>query len=108
MRELALHARRHRGTPAFRSLLGELAARETYERRTALHLAMAARDLTHIEAVLSGPDLSLRRAALRAVRTLPVSDDAAAAVLDDAPSDLRRAFYRTPDRPPPARARRRW
>ncbi|KAB2352724.1 HEAT repeat domain-containing protein [Actinomadura rudentiformis] len=95
MRELALHARRHRGSPAFRSLLGELAAREHDERRTALHMAMAARDLTHIESVLAGPDLRLRRAALRAVRTLPVSDDAAAAVLDDAPTDLRRAFYRT-------------
>ncbi|MEU5883780.1 hypothetical protein [Spirillospora sp. NPDC047279] len=95
MRELALHARRHRETPGFRSLLRELAGREPYERRLALHLAMAARDLGHIEAALAGPDPALRRAALRAVRTLPVSDEAAAAVLDDAPADLRRAFYRT-------------
>jgi hypothetical protein len=56
---------------------------------------MAARDLRFVEGVLSGPDMLLRRAALRAVRTLPVSDEAAVAVLDDAPADLRRALYRT-------------
>ncbi|MGK5552824.1 HEAT repeat domain-containing protein [Actinomadura kijaniata] len=95
MRELALHARTHAGTPYLSALLGELSAGGPYERRTALHLAMAARDLPYVADALSGPDMDLRRAALRAVRTLPVPDDAAARVLDDAPSDLRRAFYRT-------------
>ncbi|MEU8803599.1 hypothetical protein [Spirillospora sp. NPDC048819] len=94
MRELALHARNLAGTPELRDLLAGLSARGRYERRVALHMAMAARDLPYIERVLAGPDMALRRAALRAVRTLPVSDDAAAAVLDDAPADLRRAFYR--------------
>ncbi|MFV2178447.1 hypothetical protein ACFHW2_24070 [Actinomadura sp. LOL_016] len=94
MRALALHARRLAGTPALGELLGELSARGRYERRTALHMAMAARDLPFVERALAGPDLGLRRAALRAVRTLPVADDAAAAVLDDAPANLRRAFYR--------------
>ncbi|MEW2360287.1 hypothetical protein [Spirillospora sp. NPDC029432] len=95
MRELALRARAMAGTPELAALLGELAGREPYERRTALHMAMAARELGHITAVLAGPDMDLRRAALRAVRTLPVPDDAAAAALEDAPSALRRAFYRT-------------
>ncbi|MES9543990.1 hypothetical protein [Actinomadura sp. NPDC000600] len=95
MRELALRARRAAGTPELREALAGLSARGPYERRTALHIAMAARDLPYLERVLAGPDMALRRAALRAVRTLPVSDDAAAAVLDDAPADLRRAFYRT-------------
>ncbi|MFI0352106.1 hypothetical protein [Actinomadura sp. 9N407] len=95
MRELALHARRMAGTPELNALLAELSTRDHYERRTALHLAMAAREMGHITAVLRGPDMELRRAALRAVRTLPVPDEAAAAVLDDAPAVLRRAFYRT-------------
>ncbi|MGP4025650.1 HEAT repeat domain-containing protein [Actinomadura sp. 3N407] len=94
MRELALRARDLAGTDELRDLLAGLSARGRYERRIALHMAMAARDLPHIERALAGPDMGLRRAALRAVRTLPVSDDAAAAVLDDAPADLRRAFYR--------------
>ncbi|GAA1804078.1 hypothetical protein [Actinomadura chokoriensis] len=95
MRELALRARALAGTPELQVLLADLSGRGRYERRTALHMAMAARDLPYIERVLAGPDMDLRRAALRAVRTLPVSDGAAAAVLDDAPADLRRAFYRT-------------
>ncbi|TDC55686.1 hypothetical protein E1281_11285 [Actinomadura sp. KC345] len=95
MRELALRARDLAGTAELRDLLAGLSARGRYERRIALHMAMAARDLPYIEGVLAGPDMVLRRAALRAVRTLPVSDHAAAAVLDDAPADLRRAFYRT-------------
>ncbi|MEV0203236.1 hypothetical protein, partial [Nonomuraea sp. NPDC050691] len=62
MRALALHARRLAGTPHLRVLLDELSAQDQYARRTALHLAMAARDLGHIEQVLAGPDLELRRA----------------------------------------------
>jgi hypothetical protein len=95
MRELALYARRFGGTPEFARVLAQLSARGPYERRTALHLAMAARDLPFVEDALAGPDLSLRRAALRAVRTLPVSDEAAAAVLVDASVELRLAPYRT-------------
>jgi hypothetical protein len=95
MRALALQARRLAATRQLDGVLAALSSGDAYERRTALHMAMAARDLRHIEYVLRGPDLALRRAALRAVRTLPVSDEAAAAVLDDAPAELRRAFYRT-------------
>ncbi|MFD1938659.1 hypothetical protein ACFSKW_45035 [Nonomuraea mangrovi] len=94
-RALALHARRLAGTPHLRVLLDELSARDEYARHTALHLAMAARDLGFIEKVLAGPDMRLRRSALRAVRTLPVPDPAVRAALDDAPADLRRALYRT-------------
>ncbi|MDL4776484.1 hypothetical protein [Actinomadura xylanilytica] len=95
MRMLALHARRTAGTAELRVLLTELSSGGRDERRAALHMAMAARDLAYVERVLTGPDLELRRAALRAVRTLPVSDEAAAGVLDDAPSGLRAALYRT-------------
>ncbi|MCO6005131.1 HEAT repeat domain-containing protein [Actinoallomurus purpureus] len=95
MREQALYARRHRRTSGFSDLLADLGRLGRYERRTALHLAMAARDLEYVETILTEPDMALRRAALRAVRTLPVSDEAAAAVLDDAPLDLRLALYRT-------------
>ncbi|WP_433323528.1 hypothetical protein [Spirillospora sp. CA-294931] len=95
MRELALFARGIAGTPELHDLLADLAARGPYERRVALHMAMAVRDLDHVARALAGPDLDLRRAALRAVRTLPVPDDDAARVLDDAPEVLRRAFYRT-------------
>ncbi|WP_433479385.1 HEAT repeat domain-containing protein [Spirillospora sp. CA-142024] len=94
MRELALRARGLAGTPELRDVLAGLSAGGRYERRIALHMAMAARDLPYVEGVLAGPGMELRRAALRAVRTLPVSDDAAAAVLDDAPAALRRAFYK--------------
>ncbi|WP_194913631.1 hypothetical protein [Catenulispora rubra] len=66
------------------------------ERREALHQAMIDRDLPVIEQALRADDLALRRAALRAVRTVTeVPDDAAAAVLTDASLELRRAFYRT-------------
>ncbi|MGW0202745.1 hypothetical protein, partial [Nonomuraea sp. NPDC003201] len=83
MRALALHARRLAGTSQLRVLLDELSARDRYARRTALHVAMAARDLEHVREVLAGPDMGLRRAALRAVRTLPVPDPAVAAAFED-------------------------
>lgn len=95
MRALALHARRLAGTSQLRVLLDELFAQDQYARRTALHVAMAARDLDFIQEVLAGPDMELRRAALRAVRTLPVPDPAVAAALQDAPTELRLALYRT-------------
>ncbi|MFC5184232.1 HEAT repeat domain-containing protein [Actinomadura harenae] len=95
MRVLALHARRLAGTPELDALIADLSARGRHGRRTALHMAMAARDLDHVAELLAGPDLELRKAALRAVRTLPVPDDAVARALDDAPTDLRRSVYRT-------------
>ncbi|NVI92833.1 hypothetical protein [Actinomadura sp. BRA 177] len=54
MRELALRARNLTGTPELHDLLADLSARGRYERRTALHTAMAARDLPYIERVLAG------------------------------------------------------
>lgn len=95
MRALALHARRLAGTPELDALLGELSQRGPYERHLALHMAMAARHLAFVADALAGPDLDLRRAALRAVRTLPVPDDDVVPVLDGAPTALRRAVYRT-------------
>ncbi|MET7332141.1 hypothetical protein [Nonomuraea sp. NPDC005650] len=95
MRALALHARRLAGTSRLRVLLDDLSAQDRYARRMALHVAMAARDLDHIKEVLAGPDMGLRRAALRAVRTLPVPDPAVAAAFQDASAVLRFALYRT-------------
>lgn len=97
MRELALYARRTRGSSEFAEVLDGLFAGGAYERRTALHLAMAAQDLPFLERVLTGEDLGLRRAALRAVRTLPVSPGAVSMVLIDAPTSLRKAYYRALD-----------
>ncbi|RFU36774.1 hypothetical protein DZF91_36380 [Actinomadura logoneensis] len=94
-RSLALHARRLAGTPELTVMLADLSARGRYERHIALHMATAARDLAHVAGVLAGPDMELRKAALRAVRTLPVPDEAVARALDDAPTDLRRSVYRT-------------
>ncbi|MFF3437104.1 hypothetical protein [Streptosporangium sp. NPDC002721] len=95
MRELALLARRMTGTSQLRDLLADLHRQGRDERRTALHMAMAARELGFVEAVLAGPDMDLRRAALRAVRTLPIGDQAVTAALHDAPAELRLALYRT-------------
>ncbi|MVU81435.1 hypothetical protein GPX89_29860 [Nocardia sp. ET3-3] len=94
MRELALISRRLAGSSELASVLTQLSTVGTDGPRLALHMAMAARDLIHIQRVLAGPDPALRRAALRAVRTLPVSDAAIAAAMIDAPTDLRRAIYR--------------
>ncbi|WP_344821164.1 hypothetical protein [Actinocorallia longicatena] len=94
MRALALHAREHAGHPGFPALLRDLADQAHYGRRTALHLAMAAADLPYIAEILAGPDTELRRAALRAVRTLPVPDDAVPPALEEAPADLRLAVLK--------------
>ncbi|GAB3720908.1 hypothetical protein [Nocardiopsis oceani] len=87
------YARTHTGTPHLTAILRGLAA--SGHHHEALHAATAARDLDVVAGYLSGPDLDLRRAALRAVRTLPVPDVAVAPLLDDAPTGLRRALYRT-------------
>ncbi|GAA1467009.1 hypothetical protein NE857_12940 [Nocardiopsis exhalans] len=47
--------------------------------------------------MLAGPDPELRGAALRAVRTLPIPDPMVLPVLEDAPTALRPALYRTLD-----------
>lgn len=94
MREAALHARRLAGLGHLAPLLTELGAGDRPQRRMALHLALSAHDVAYVERVLAGPDMPLRRSALRGIRTLPVSDAAAARVLEDAPADLRAAWYR--------------
>ncbi|MFC9896475.1 hypothetical protein ACFVMC_22535 [Nocardia sp. NPDC127579] len=95
MGALARHARAHAAHPGFPAFLTDLAADGAYGRRTALHLAMAARDLDYVARVLAGPEPALRRAALRAVRTLPVPDEAIPPVLSEASTELRIAVYRT-------------
>ncbi|HEV3382517.1 MAG TPA: hypothetical protein VG142_16245 [Trebonia sp.] len=95
MGALALRARELDSAGALPGILLSLMGRGPDERRVALHMAMAARDLGFIASVLAGPDLDLRRAALRAVRLLPVPDDAVPPALADAPLALRKAVYRT-------------
>ncbi len=93
MAHLAAYARSRAGTPELAATVQQL---HTHGHgRLSLHLAMVARDLDTVAAYLRGPDPRLRRAALRAVRTLPVPDEAVVPVLDDAPTALRLALYRT-------------
>ncbi|MEV0292557.1 hypothetical protein [Nocardia sp. NPDC050710] len=95
MRALAQHARVHAEHSGFAEFLTDMAGQGHYGRRIALHSAMAARDLPYITRVLAGPDPELRRAALRAVRILPVPDEAIPPALDEASTALRLAVYRT-------------
>lgn len=95
MRELALTARRTAGESELAAVLSQFEAGGGDGPRIALHMAMAAHDVAYIERVLAGPDMTVRRAALRAARTLPISDAAIVAALADAPTELRRAIYRT-------------
>ncbi|MEV0246376.1 hypothetical protein AB0H76_07310 [Nocardia sp. NPDC050712] len=95
MRALAQHARTHAGDPGFPALLTDLAADGYYGRRIALHMAMAARELDYVARVLAGSELGLRRAALRAVRTLPIPDAAVPPALVESSTELRMAVYRT-------------
>ncbi|MFI6866552.1 hypothetical protein [Nocardia sp. NPDC050406] len=95
MRALAHHARHHRDHPGFAAFLTEMADLGHYGRRIAVHQAMAARDLTYLTRVLAGPEPELRRAALRAVRTLPIPDEAVPPALVEASTALRIAVYRT-------------
>ncbi|MEV6818705.1 hypothetical protein AB0M72_08100 [Nocardiopsis dassonvillei] len=93
MRALALHARDHAGTPHLTGILRQL---ETAGHgRLAVHMAAAARDTDTLALHLAGPDPELRRAALRALREPSLPDEAVPPVLDDAPTGLRRALYRT-------------
>jgi hypothetical protein len=93
MRALALHARDHAGTPRLTGILRQL---ETAGHgRLAVHMAAAARDTDTLALHLAGPDPELRRAALRALREPSLPDEAVPPVLDDAPTGLRRALYRT-------------
>ncbi|MFJ4652560.1 hypothetical protein ACIP5Y_14955 [Nocardia sp. NPDC088792] len=95
MRELALAARRAAGESELAAVLSQFEAGGGDGPRIALHMAMAAHDVAYVERALAGPDMTLRRAALRAARTLPISDAAIVAALADAPTELRRAVYRT-------------
>ncbi|MBE2997736.1 hypothetical protein IDM40_03290 [Nocardiopsis sp. HNM0947] len=90
-RALALYAHRHAGTEHLTSLLDEL--RDHGHGRTCLHMAEAATHTPTITRLLRDPDPALRRAALGTLKHVPVPDEALEPVLEDAPTDLRRAFY---------------
>ncbi|MFE3457042.1 hypothetical protein ACFXKD_05805 [Nocardiopsis aegyptia] len=91
MTRLALYARDHAGTPHLAGILRQL---ETGGHvHLAVHMATAARDTAALTRYLAGPDTAVRRCALRGVRLVP--DDAVVPLLEDAPTGLRRALYRT-------------
>lgn len=95
MARLARYALEHSGTPHLTALLRELDEHGHGHGHLALHMATAARDFDLIAHHLAGPDPELRRVALRAVRALPIPDEAVRPLLTDASAGLRRALYRT-------------
>lgn len=102
MRALADFARGHEGTPELSGIIHDLedSVRGTgfaphAQREFASHLALVSRDLNAVARHLASPHPDLRRVALRAVRALPVPDEAVLPVLRDAPTELRRTLYRT-------------
>ncbi|MFJ3639246.1 hypothetical protein ACIPRD_05760 [Streptomyces sp. NPDC090108] len=72
------------------ALLADLDARGPYERRLAALAALAAGDAGHLAGRLTDPDPVVAGYALRAVRVLPVPDEAVEAAYEDAPAALRR------------------
>ncbi|MDT0329965.1 hypothetical protein [Nocardiopsis lambiniae] len=102
MRALSDFARRRAGTPELTAIIRDLEAHTRgtgfaphAQRAFASHLALVSRDLDAVARHLASPHHDLRRAALRAVRALPVPDEVVIPVLRDAPTELRRALYRT-------------
>lgn len=94
VREIARVARRLRGSAELPATLAVLAGQGGYERGVALTMAIVAGDVEHVLRTTRDPDLALARRAVSAARSLPVPDDALAALLDDAPSVLRDTVYR--------------
>ncbi|WKX69220.1 hypothetical protein [Streptomyces sp. XD-27] len=75
-------------------LLTDLDARGPYERRLAALAATAGQDAGFLAARLADPDPVVAGYALRAVRDLPVPDEAVEAAYDDAPAALRHRLAR--------------
>ena len=91
---IAALGRQFAGDPHLPALLDDLAGRGRFERRLAVALAAAARDLRFLEGALTDPDLGVRAAALGTARHLPLADAALSRLLADSPAALRRQIYR--------------
>ncbi|MCX4631653.1 hypothetical protein [Streptomyces sp. NBC_01443] len=75
-------------------VLADLAGRGRYERRLAALAALAGRQTEYLAQQLADPDPVIRSFAVRAVRTLPVPDEAIEAAYDDASAEIRRDLAR--------------
>ncbi|MFD8795385.1 hypothetical protein ACFV1T_32300, partial [Streptomyces vinaceus] len=90
LRLLSTTARDLARTGELDGVLDELAGRGRYERRLAALAALAGRRTGYLAQRLADPDPVVRSFAHRAVRTLPVPDEAIEAAYEDASATLRR------------------
>ncbi|WP_030158024.1 hypothetical protein [Streptomyces sp. NRRL S-244] len=90
LRLLATTARDLARTGELPGVLDGLAGRGRYERRLAALAAFAGRQSGYLAQRLADPDPVVRSFAHRAVRTLPVPDEAIEAAYDDASAEIRR------------------
>ncbi|MFV2124700.1 hypothetical protein ACFHWS_09150 [Micromonospora sp. LOL_013] len=96
MSALAGHARRLAATADLPAVLAELAAGDAHQRFLGLTMAVIVGDQTTVRAGFTDPDRRLRAVAATAYLRSGWADPAeAAALLHDAPADLRRTAYRT-------------
>ncbi|MDG4771946.1 hypothetical protein [Solwaraspora sp. WMMD792] len=96
MSALAGHARRLAATADLPAVLAELAAGDSHQRFLGLTMAVIVGDQATVRAGFADPDRRLRAVAVTAyLRSGWADPDEAAALLHDAPADLRRTAYRT-------------
>ncbi|MFD7730645.1 hypothetical protein ACFV6F_09725 [Kitasatospora phosalacinea] len=89
LRTVARTAHALAATGELPSLIAELAESGRYERRLAALAALAGRHTPHLTARLTDPDAVVRRYAHRAIRRLPVPDEAVAQAVAAAPTAVR-------------------
>ncbi|MEV0411500.1 hypothetical protein AB0I68_12035 [Streptomyces sp. NPDC050448] len=94
LRLLATTARDLARTGELTGVLAELSGQGRYERRLAAMAALAGRQTDYVAQRLADPDPVVRSIAQRAVRTLPVPDEAIEAAYDDACAEVRRELAR--------------
>ncbi|MFF3862697.1 hypothetical protein [Streptomyces sp. NPDC002209] len=94
LRLLATTARDLARSGELPGVLDGLAGRGRYERRLAALAALAGRQTEYLAQRLADPDPTVRSFAHRAVRTLPVPDEAIEAAYEDASAEIRRQLTR--------------
>jgi len=96
MSALAGHARRLAATGDLPAVLAELAQGDSHQRFLGLTMAVIVGDQATVRAGFTDPDRRLRAVAVTAyLRSGWADPDEVAALLHDAPADLRRTAYRT-------------
>ncbi|WBB95005.1 hypothetical protein O7543_00960 [Solwaraspora sp. WMMA2080] len=96
MSALAGHARRLAATGDLPAVLADLTGGDAHQRFLGLTMAVIVGDQATVRAGFSDPDRRLRAVAVTAyLRSGWADPDEVAALLHDAPADLRRAAYRT-------------